>query len=79
MSMTKAAEIEVAVVGGGPSGLVTALALGTAGIDTVLFAPVPPPDRRTTALLDGSVRALRTLDVWDALAQHAEDVTVEVI
>ena len=56
---------EVAVVGGGPSGLVTAIALATAGIDTVLIAPKPEDDHRTTALLAGSVTALATLGVWE--------------
>lgn len=66
------AAAQVAVVGGGPSGLVAALALGAAGVETVLFAPEPPgPDRRTTALLDGSVRCLRALGVWPALAPDA--------
>lgn len=60
---------QVAVVGGGPSGLVAALAMVAAGAETVLFAPPPPaPDRRTTALLDGSVRILQALGVWPALA-----------
>lgn len=59
---------EVAVVGGGPSGLVAALALAAAGADTLLVAPKPPhTDRRTTALLDGSVQTLRALGVWQAL------------
>jgi len=63
---------EVAVVGGGPSGLVAALALASSGTETVLFAPPPPgPDRRTTALLDGSVRVLEALGVWSELVGHA--------
>lgn len=70
--MGKRSNAQVAVVGGGPSGLVAALALGKAGVDTVLFAPpVAAPDRRTTALLDGSVQALRELGVWDGLAPHS--------
>lgn len=63
---------EVAVVGGGPSGLVAALALAVAGADTLLVAPKPPhTDRRTTALLDGSVQILRALGVWQALEASA--------
>jgi 2-octaprenyl-6-methoxyphenol hydroxylase len=64
----KKRDFGVAVVGGGPAGLVAALALGTAGVETLLFAPPVAPDRRTTALLDGSVQALRALGVWDELA-----------
>lgn len=63
---------EVAVVGGGPSGLVAALALASAGTETLLVAPKPPyADRRTTALLDGSIQVLRALDVWPKLEASA--------
>lgn len=63
---------EAAVVGGGPSGLVAALALAAAGADTLLVAPKPLyADRRTTALLDGSVQTLRALGVWRALEESA--------
>src|ERR1700689_3179214 len=60
-----------AVVGGGPAGLVGAIALATAGVDTLLIAPPAEPDHRTTALLAGSVTALETLGVWPACAPHA--------
>jgi 2-octaprenyl-6-methoxyphenol hydroxylase len=62
---------EVAVIGGGPAGLVAAIALATAGIDTLLIAPPAEPDHRTTALLAGSVTALETLGVWPACVPHA--------
>jgi 2-octaprenyl-6-methoxyphenol hydroxylase len=63
---------EVAVVGGGPAGLVAAIALATAGIETLLIAPpVEKPDHRTTALLAGSVTALETLGVWPACVPDA--------
>ena len=62
---------EVAVVGGGAAGLVAAIALATAGVDTLLIAPPPEPDHRTTALLAGSVTALETLGVWPACVPHA--------
>src|SRR5580692_3579512 len=62
---------EVAVIGGGPAGLVAAIALATAGVDTLLIAPPAEPDHRTTALLAGSVTALETLGVWPACVQHA--------
>ncbi len=62
---------EVAVVGGGPAGLMTAIALATAGVDTVLIAPKPEDDHRTTALLTGSVTALMTLQAWDACRSAA--------
>src|SRR5271168_5165271 len=62
---------EVAVVGGGPAGLVAAIALATAGVDTLLIAPPAEPDHRTTALLAGSVTALETLGVWRSCRPHA--------
>jgi 2-octaprenyl-6-methoxyphenol hydroxylase len=69
--MAKAFSAEVAVVGGGPAGLVAALALAATGAATLLIAPSPPADRRTTALLDGSVEVLKALGVWPALAGEA--------
>jgi 2-octaprenyl-6-methoxyphenol hydroxylase len=69
--MAKAFSAEVAVVGGGPAGLVAALALAATGTETLLVAPPPPADRRTTALLDGSVEVLRALGVWPSLAPEA--------
>ncbi len=62
---------EVAVIGGGPAGLVSALALAAAGVDTLLVAPPAKPDHRTTALLASSVTALETLGVWQACLPYA--------
>jgi 2-octaprenyl-6-methoxyphenol hydroxylase len=56
---------EVVVIGGGPAGLVSAIALATVGIDVRLIAPRPEDDHRTTALLSGSVTALATLGIWE--------------
>jgi 2-octaprenyl-6-methoxyphenol hydroxylase len=62
---------DVAVIGGGPAGLVSALALAEAGANTLLIAPKAGPDHRTTALLASSVTALETLGVWQACRPHA--------
>jgi 2-octaprenyl-6-methoxyphenol hydroxylase len=63
---------DLAVVGGGPAGLVSALALARAGAEVALYAPpVAAPDRRTTALLGGSVEVLEAAGVWAGLAEHA--------
>ena len=62
---------EVAVVGGGPAGLVSAIALATAGVETLLIARPAEADHRTTALLAGSVTALETLGVWEACRLNA--------
>ncbi len=61
---------EVAVIGGGPAGLVSAIALAAAGVETLLIAPPRADDHRTTALLAGSVTALTTLGVWDVCRAH---------
>lgn len=62
---------EVAVIGGGPAGLVAAIALKAAGLETLLIAPPVEADHRTTALLAGSVTALATLGVWPQCLPHA--------
>jgi 2-octaprenyl-6-methoxyphenol hydroxylase len=60
---------DAVVAGGGPAGLTAAIALASSGIATVLIAPPRSrTDNRTTALMAGSVNALRALDAWD-LAQ----------
>ena len=62
---------EVAVIGAGPAGLVSAIALASAGVETLLIAPQAKADQRTTALLAGSVTALETLGIWSACLPHA--------
>jgi 2-octaprenyl-6-methoxyphenol hydroxylase len=62
---------EVAVIGGGPAGLLSAIALHAAGVDTLLIAPQPEEDHRTAFLLAGSVTALTTLAVWPACVANA--------
>jgi 2-octaprenyl-6-methoxyphenol hydroxylase len=59
------APYDVAVIGGGPTGLAAAIALAQTGAKTALLARrVPYADNRTTALLGGSVDFLQALDVW---------------
>ena len=63
---------EIAVVGGGPAGLIAALGVASTGADTLLVAPPPPAiDRRTTALLEGSTQVLKLLGAWPSLAGEA--------
>ena len=74
MTYPPAAEVftaEVAIVGAGPAGLVSAIALAAAGVDALLIAPPAQMDHRTTALLAGSVAALDTLGVWKGCVPHA--------
>jgi 2-octaprenyl-6-methoxyphenol hydroxylase len=59
---------EIAVIGGGLAGMIAAVALGRGGRNVALIAPpAPRQDRRTTALMDQSIRFLDRLTLWDAL------------
>ena len=63
---------DIAVVGAGAAGLTAALAFAREGFDTALVGPVGARrDGRTVALLGGSVRFLKALGVWDAVAPDA--------
>ena len=63
---------EVAVIGGGLAGMIAAVALGRGGRDVALIAPsAPREDRRTTALMDQSIRFLDRLTLWDRLKPAA--------
>ena len=70
-------DIDIAVVGTGPTGLATALALAHGGSRVALIGPAPLPhrpqplDTRTAALLESSVDMLKALGVWEALRPHA--------
>jgi 2-octaprenyl-6-methoxyphenol hydroxylase len=69
-------EVEIAVVGTGPTGLVTALAVSHMGASVALIGPPPSnsqpsQDTRTAALLDSSVAMLKVLAVWERLLAHA--------
>jgi 2-octaprenyl-6-methoxyphenol hydroxylase len=72
---------ETIVVGGGPAGLTAAIALAAGGIAAALIGKRPArPDNRTTALLGGSVTALKTLGVWDlCAAQSAPLKTMRIV
>jgi 2-octaprenyl-6-methoxyphenol hydroxylase len=66
-----------AVIGGGPAGLVAALALAHFGTPAVLVAPPPAlRDNRTTALMQPSVTALEALGVWPLCRDHAAPLRV---
>ncbi|HEX4195007.1 MAG TPA: FAD-dependent monooxygenase, partial [Stellaceae bacterium] len=72
---------EIAVVGGGLSGLSLAIACAAAGIDTAVIDREDPAkfrdaayDGRTTAIAYGSQQVLKGIGVWDALAPHAQPI-----
>jgi 2-octaprenyl-6-methoxyphenol hydroxylase len=75
--MTRRPMMDAVVVGGGPTGLTAAIALAGAGVPTTLVAGRPrPTDNRTTALLMGSVTALKTLGVWQRCRANAAPLQV---
>jgi 2-octaprenyl-6-methoxyphenol hydroxylase len=64
--------VDAVVVGAGPVGLAAALQLDAVGYHAVIVAPPGrAPDRRTAALLAGSVDFLKRLGAWEAIATEA--------
>ena len=67
---------EIAVIGGGLAGMIAAIALARGGRNVALVAPLSTrEDRRTTALMDQSIRFLDRLTLWDKLRPAAAPLT----
>jgi 2-octaprenyl-6-methoxyphenol hydroxylase len=71
---------EVAVIGAGPAGLASALALARLGITVAIVAPPydaarAAADGRTTALIGPSIELLKNLGVWPLCAAEAAPFT----
>ncbi|MDQ0560294.1 2-octaprenyl-6-methoxyphenol hydroxylase [Rhizobium mesoamericanum] len=63
---------EIAVIGGGLAGMIAAIALARGGRNVALIAPPSSSqDRRTTALMDQSIRFLDRLTLWEKLRPAA--------
>ena len=74
---------DIAVLGAGPTGLVSALTFAKAGYEVVVIDPVERavaaaseysddlPDLRTTAHLSPTVKFLRDLGVWNEISRNA--------
>jgi 2-octaprenyl-6-methoxyphenol hydroxylase len=77
---------DVAIAGGGMVGLTLALALAQGGMKVALADPMTPAqllderfDGRVSALAFASVRMLRALGLWDALAPDAQPINDIVV
>jgi 2-octaprenyl-6-methoxyphenol hydroxylase len=58
-------DADAIVVGGGLTGVASAIALAKAGLHTIHLSPTAPPDRRTSALMRPSVDYLRSAGFVD--------------
>ncbi|MBB4569612.1 UbiH/UbiF family hydroxylase [Rhizobium leucaenae] len=74
-------QVEVAVIGGGLTGMIAAIALARGGRAVALVAqPHNKADRRTTALMDQSIRFLERLALWDRIAPSTAPLnTMQII
>ncbi|MCF1448717.1 UbiH/UbiF family hydroxylase [Agrobacterium vitis] len=73
--------VDVTVIGAGLAGSVAALALARRGRKVTLVAgDTRPKDRRTTALMDQSIRFLDRLGLWEELKTQGEALsTMQII
>lgn len=63
---------EITISGGGPAGMMAALALSAKGYRTALLGPeTDRNDRRTTALMMPAIRFLEEIGVWSDIAPEA--------
>lgn len=70
--MTASPAIDVLVAGAGATGLLAAIAFARAGRNVTLVGRPPPPlNGRTVALFEGSLRALDTLGLSEAVSEHS--------
>ncbi|WBU54710.1 UbiH/UbiF family hydroxylase [Paracoccus sp. SCSIO 75233] len=82
--MTKAAQTDILVSGGGIAGLTAAAAFAADGHQVICVDPAPPvteeaaanSDLRTTAFLHPSIRLLERVGLWDRFAPHAMPLQV---
>ncbi len=74
---------DVIISGGGIPGLTLALLLAKAGMDIALIDPAPlssfkitPPDGRTSALMQSSIRTLSRTGVWESCLPHGAPLEI---
>ncbi|MCZ2328258.1 UbiH/UbiF family hydroxylase [Bartonella sp. F02] len=72
MSSIKSEYNNIAVVGSGPIGLLTALNLAHKGYSVSLIGPFPRIDElRTTALMNPTIRMLEKIHIWNIVKSHS--------
>ena len=70
--MAKLKQFEGVVIGAGPAGLATGIAMAHFGLNCAVVGPkADPKDGRTAALFQGSVALLKRTGVWSAIAPAA--------
>lgn len=68
MTGITAGDFDVAVIGAGPAGLATAMAMAELGFTTaVIGPPADPRDGRTAALFQSSITFLKRIGAWEAI------------
>lgn len=72
---------DIAIIGAGLAGNIAAIALARGGRKVVLVAPkAPVTDRRTTALMEQSIRYIDQLGLWEAIRPSAAALsTMQII
>ncbi len=73
-------DTDVLIIGGGLNGPLTAMALASAGLRSIVIDPNPAPkdagfDGRAYAIAASSVQVLMALGLWDDLAADAQPIT----
>ncbi len=76
--------VDILISGGGPAGLIAAIAFGARGHSVICVDPTPPvtneggagADLRSTAFLKPSTTFLNSIGLWPALAPHAAPLNV---
>lgn len=67
---------DIIINGGGPAGMMAALALTGRGYHVTLIGPqTDQDDRRTTALMNPAIQFLQNIHVWDAISPKASALT----
>ncbi len=74
--MSKIENFEICIIGGGPTGLISAIMCSQLGVKTALISPkIDSFDGRSTAFLESSLKTLKILNIWERLKVNANPIT----